>query len=306
MINEHIDPDSGTPDSGESPESGTEGLHGSGWAHHADPIDGHSHAWAVSDEPTDHSHALTHEDVLLLGTPEVDSHYHSSQTTPFTCDQATEIGIVNEFLGTHFSEAEATYHATQHGWLTHEGTSHNDVGELLTLFGIENHRVKHAEISGILAELSLGHKVIVGVHSDELRDPGHPLHAFTEQAENHAIWVTGFDATDEKHPKVIINDSADPTGAGATYALETFLHAWNVGGYEYVATNHAPPNLAERVEGFDADTGTFSDLAADVREHDPEFLSDVGGVTDDGTHAQDSPQSSDAPLPTSAELLKGI
>jgi hypothetical protein len=232
---------------------------------HELPFDVHGESVAVPAAPAEHVG-------LLIGTPDLDKAYYQVQSTTFTCVPMTEISIVNEYTGAHLTEAEATYEAAQHGWLTRDGTLPHHVGEILTLFGIENHRATHAEFGDIVAELSLGHKVIVGVNAQALHDAGHPIHAFAQQADTHAVWVTGLDATDMNHMRVILNDSADPNGPGVSYDLATFLDAWHTTGFEYVATDRAPPHLADRAHGFDEHTGRFEALTEAIRAQRPDFL----------------------------------
>lgn len=214
----------------------------------------------------------------IIGTPRIDGQFWHHQTTPFTCALVAQLGIINEFTGQGLSEAQLVYEATANGWISDEGTRPGDVGLLLEAHGIECHPVEHAEMGDVVAELALGHKVIVGVDAKELWDPGHPLHGFTHQAANHAIWVTGVDLSNPDNPQVIINDSGSPEGCGHAYDLRTFLEAWEASGYSYVATDHAPPGLAGRVPGFDEEHGMFTDLVDFVRGSVPGFLSHAGAA----------------------------
>lgn len=212
------------------------------------------------------------EDDGIIGTPEHDRFFWQHQTTDFDCAVVAQLGIINEFTGESLSEADLVYEATANGWLTDHGTSPEDVGRLLDAHGIENHTAHHAEMADVMAELAMGHKVLVGVDADGLWDPNHPLHDFTRHSANHAIWVTGFDLNDPDNPKVIINDSGHPEGCSSTYDVRTFLDAWELSGYTYVATDWAPAGLAERCADFDAESGTFSGLVDAIQQHIPDFL----------------------------------
>lgn len=175
----------------------------------------------------------------VIGDPENDACFWAPQTTGFTSVVMAERGIIAALTGEDVSEAQLVYEATASGLLSDHGMSPQDVGEILRLHGVPCHHNDRATVEDIVAELSLGHKVIVGVETDELRDPDHPLAGFTGQAADHAIWVTGVDESDPDHPKVIINDSGDPHGAGRAYDLDRFIDAWEHAGLRYVATDGA-------------------------------------------------------------------
>jgi hypothetical protein len=97
-----------------------------------------------------------------------------------------------------------------------------------------------ATVEDLISELSQGHKVLVDVDFGELLDQDYPLEDFFQQSADRAIWVTGIDTGDPDHPKVIINDSGDPHGAGKEYDLTNFVNAWKDSGFSYVATDNAP------------------------------------------------------------------
>lgn len=193
---------------------------------------------AVADGPWAGNQAQ--EDTGVFGTPAEDVSYWQPQTTAFTSVVMAERGIIEALTGEDVSEAQLVYEATACGLLTDDGMSPEDVGEILRMHGVPCHHNDRATIEDIVAELSLGHKVIVGVDAAELRDPAHPLADFTGQAADHAIWVTGVDESDPDHAKVIINDSGDPHGAGRAYDLDRFVDAWEDAGFRYVATDGAP------------------------------------------------------------------
>ena len=226
-----------------------------------------------------------HEDVV--GTPDIDQGHWEHQTTAFTCAVEAQRGIIEEFTGQHVSEAQLTYEATANGWLSDHGMSPADAGNLLELHGIDCHSSTGATVEDLMTELAQGHKVIVGVDSGELWHKNFPLKDFFHQSADHAIWVTGVDMTDSAHPKVIVNDSGDPTGAGKAYDLQTFAKAWQDSGFFYVATNDTPPDMSFAAEhGFDARAGVFPELVSyfgnlynDFRDHLTERLEDQAKVT---------------------------
>lgn len=197
----------------------------------------------------------------LVGTPVDDVSHWEHQTTSFTCAVEAQRGIIEEFTGKHVSEAQLVYDATIHGWLTNNGTSPSDIGNLLQYYSVPCHTHPQASVEDLVRELSLGHKVIVGVDSGDLWGEHDAFNEFIDHHADHAIWVTGVDFTDAQHPKVIINDSGDPNGGGKAYDLGLFAAAWRHGGFEYCATDDPPPHFADLCAAFDPSVGYFPDLA---------------------------------------------
>jgi hypothetical protein len=183
----------------------------------------------------------------VVGTPGEDSNAFVSQTTGFTCDVVAQEMILHEF-GDNASEAELVFEATRHNLLTSDGTTFENMGQLLELHGVHAHLVQDGSVDSLTDELSKGHKVIVAVDSSDLWDASLPLsHLFHSPKADHAIVVTGLDMSDPAHPKVVVNDPGLPNGAGNVYPLDQFLEAWSASGNTYVATNSAPPNLAQHM-----------------------------------------------------------
>lgn len=219
----------------------------------------------------------------IIGTPASDAQNMIPMTTDSSCVPATEGGVVAAMTGEHLSEAQYCIEAAENGWLTSaNGTEPEYVGNILELHGIETHRVDNAAFGDIVEELAQGHKVIVGVNPEKLTNS-----PFFEDGGNnglHAIWITGVDATDENDIKVIVNDSADPAGAGKTYHLKDFEQAWEDSGYSYVATDKAPMNLHHHAQGFDPARDCFPELFDWIQDHinHPEKLTDelaaLGGI----------------------------
>ena len=205
-----------------------------------------------------------HSSGPIFGTPGEDSHTWVEQTTPFTCAVVSQEMILHAF-GVNASEAQLTYEATAHGWLTDGGTSMDNMSRLLELHGVQTHAVPHGSVDALVAELAPGHKVIAAVDSGEMWKTDLPWEdLFKSHGADHAIVITGLDMSDSTHPKICINDPGDPAGAGKAYPLDEFLNAWGDGGNMYVATDHAPSNLANHSTfgaNFDPVLGTYMDVA---------------------------------------------
>ncbi len=102
---------------------------------------------------------------------------------------------------------------------------------------------------------------------------------------------------------MVVNDSADPHGRGATYELQSFLDAWHTTGFEYVATDRAPPHLAEHVHDFDPQTGRFEALASAIQAQHPDFLDGQAASAAQLDHGQHDDGEG---VPSRAELLKSL
>ena len=193
-------------------------------------------------------------ETYIVGDP--DNTGHIAQTTAITCAVVSQQMILNDFgvvsptTGLPLSEAELTYVAAVNGWLS-EGTTPDDVGKLLDYYAIPNH--KGYGIDNLVTELQQGHKVIVGVDSSELWNSNNPILNFAEDyvvGENadHAIVVNGIIFDGQCEPIVVVNDPGSPQGAGNQYPISTFLDAFQDSNCFYVATDNAPPNLAEHIQ----------------------------------------------------------
>lgn len=191
----------------------------------------------------------------------------TQQTTDFTCAVVSQKMVLDAFgvvdsLGAPLSEATLVYEATANGWLTDGGTSPQDVGRLLEMHGISTHQGEGME--NLVSELAHGHKVIVGVDSDELWQSNHPIineiKDWLGPTPNHALVVEGVRIDQDGRPFAVVNDPGDPNGAGREYPLDDFQDAFADSGCFYVATDEAPSNLAgDDVlgRGFDSASGTY-------------------------------------------------
>jgi hypothetical protein len=184
--------------------------------------------------------------------------------------------ILHEF-GVNASEAQLVYDAASHGWLNGDGTSPENMARLLDLHGVPAHQNYHGTVDALVSELSRGHKVIVAVDSSDLWDSSFSLsHLFHSPVANHAIVVTGLDMSDPAHPKVTVNDPGLEKGAGNVYPLDQFAEAWHASGNTYVATDMAPPHLAESA-AFGANFNPASGMYMD-HSFWQEFLANLVGA----------------------------
>lgn len=198
--------------------------------------DAHSFDASTMDPPLN-----VHEtaDGVIIGNDNPDDWVH--QTTDHTCAVVSQEMVLHDF-GMPVSEAQLTSEAWQHGWLTENGTSPQDVGNLLELHGVNVHSGQGIE--NLAAELAQGHKVIVGVDSGELwGGDGIFEDIFKGEQADHALVVQGVKIDDSGHEFVIVNDPGDPIGAAKEYPAEDFMDAFQDGGCHYVATDNAPPNF---------------------------------------------------------------
>jgi len=182
----------------------------------------------------------------VIGTPESDSHHFPGQQSyPDTCAIRCQESIVRQYTGVHLPESYYVNEAKAHHWY-HEGggTNARDVGNLLELHNIPVHRYTEANVLNLTAELAMGHKVIIGVDSDDLWRT-HPLltdlrHVLGLGHADHAVVVTGIDTNDPEHYKVIVSDPG--TGeVAARYPMEQFVTAWKESHFFMVATQDPPP-----------------------------------------------------------------
>lgn len=121
------------------------------------------------------------------------------------------------------------------------GTPISHMGDLLELHGVDTTMFSSANQFTLMHELAQGHQVIVAVDSSELWEPG-LLPAWTDifmgETPDHALIVTGIDATDPDAVDVIISDPG--TGNVTRYPYDQFADAWADSSFTMVATQEAP------------------------------------------------------------------
>lgn len=252
----------------------------------------------------------------IIGTPHDDAAlFPGKQGYSDTCAIRCQEYIIRQYTGLNLPEKFYVDEAKAHGWYhPGHGTSLQEVGSLLEHHGIPVHRYQEANIFHLTSELAQGHKVMVGVHADDLwsdnwlwRDIRQAL-GFSQA--DHAVVVTGIDTHDPKHVEVIVSDPG--TGeVAAHYPIEKFIPAWREGHFFMVSTQ-APPaaemHLPE-MEHFDYTAGhlhrigdmpyeDFRHLSHEheIHTHDSAWMAEHH-LTDDLAHrvgheADDAPEAS--------------
>lgn len=198
--------------------------------------------------------------------------------------------IVLRSFGIDVSQSDLINEATSHGWYTKgQGTNLEDVGNLLDLHNIPNHRVENANVFNLVDELGQGHKVIVGVDVDELY--GNSFWQSVKEfligkTPNHAMIVSGIDTSDPNNTMVVLTDP----GTGKTLfecPYERFLSAWNDSECFMVATDDPAPLEfnSDTMINFDYDKGHVSFLGKMPFE---KFHNEVAPNVDDYLDSLDS------------------
>lgn len=217
--------------------------------------------------PNDHLETTHHTHHAVFGDPSGDKRFWHAQTGDYTCAVEAQAGILECLTGEKVTELDAAVESAQLGLLTTSGTLPQHIGSWLEEHNVECHSNDNGTFVDVIRELRDGNKVIVGVNSESLWTSNDSLHAFASQAKDHAIWLTGVDASDPRHVKVTINDSGKPDGAGNVYDLHDLEEVLNCPGFHYVATGHGPSHLPENPAGFDSHDGIFHGLDEFLLDH---------------------------------------
>lgn len=218
---------------------------------------------------------IDYSENLIFGHPQDQSDYWELQNQPDNCAVMSELSIMHQF-GVDLTQDQANYISAEHGWYhPGGGTTPDDIGNMMSLYNIPNHTRVNATAADLARELQQGHGVIVGVNNEDLYDYGPIRNLFNAikddlgiSSANHAVVVTGIDASDPEHPMVILNDPGHPGGQGAAYPLDQFMDAWQNSDFYYTATDQAiPQNDVESIERIDFSKwlGAISGVAMGIR-----------------------------------------
>lgn len=192
----------------------------------------------------------------ILGVPNAQADFWDMQEFADNCEPTSESFIIRQFGFDGISTNDFAYISQANGWyMPGGGTSMEHMGDMMDLFGIENHTIQNASLEDLASEIANGHGVIVGVNSGQLWDQGPLQDLFNWAAKefgfdnpvdapaDHALCVTGFDISDPDHPMVIVNDPGHPDGQGAAYPLDRFMDAWENSNFHMTATDNPLPSF---------------------------------------------------------------
>ena len=102
----------------------------------------------------------------ILGVPNAQADFWDMQEFADNCEPTAESFISRQFGYDNISTNDFAYISNANGWYQPGGgTSPDDIGNMMDMFGIENHTYSNASIENLASELMEGHGVIVGVRS---------------------------------------------------------------------------------------------------------------------------------------------
>lgn len=172
----------------------------------------------------------------VTGDPAGELAFWHQQTYDDTCAVAAQEFVLESLTGRDFSEDALRQEAIDNGWFTPGGgTPLEATGSLLEAHGVDVERQYGGTLDDLGALLERGHKVIVGVDSDEIWTPGRDprqddllgdVPGYPGQSPDHAVEVIGIDRSDPGNPMVILNDPGHPDGQGLMVPADEFVDAW--------------------------------------------------------------------------------
>nr|WP_320039483.1 hypothetical protein [uncultured Bacteroides sp.] len=196
-----------------------------------------------------------------------DTYNYYQQTYPDSCAIMSQKFIMDEFgvtdaNGTPYSEDDLVQYASSHG-LYNGGTAFNDVGKIMTDAGIPCTQSVGNSVFDLTSQLSQGHKIIVGVDSNELWN-GNLLDWFKDffcgDTPDHALVVCGLDTSDPQNVKVVVDDPGSGDHHKA-YPLDQFMDAWQDSHCFMCSTDVAAPQVAHGMQNFNYNTGHIDNVA---------------------------------------------
>ena len=228
----------------------------------------------------------------ILGVPNAQADFWDMQEFADNCEPTAESFIIRQFGYDNISTNDFAYISHANGWYQPgSGTSPENMGDMMDLFGIGNHTNTDATIQDLAHELSQGHGVVVGVRSDQLWEQG-PLQDLWNWIKeqfgfdtpdwspaDHAVSVTGIQKAEDGSVMVILNDPGDPLGAGHAYPLDRFMDAWENSSFRMTATNDPLPAFAEQLRQAESSGGIdWTGFANSVHEIAEPIVSIAGDV----------------------------
>ena len=182
-----------------------------------------------------------------------------------TCAIKSQQLILNDF-GVPCTEDELVQYSYEHGWYN-GGTTMADVGNLLETAGIPVTRQADANVFNLVNELAQGHKIIVGVDSEELwhndslgeKIKNWLMDFFMGDTPDHALIVAGIDTSDPNNIQVLVTDPGSGDYCKA-YPLEQFMDAWADSSCYMVSTDISVPQNVTGMENFNPEIGHIDNV----------------------------------------------
>lgn len=167
--------------------------------------------------------------------------------------------------GIFVSTSELTRVAQQNGWyIEQKGSPFDFVGELLNFYNIPAVQMRNANVYHLMHELSQGHKIIVGVDDQDLKQSKRWQEfddkMFGKEA-NHVLLVAGIQTKSDGSAQIVLSDPSSPDNP-QIISMQQFLSAWEDSGYFMVATTQpAPLEHNPNMQYFDYDKGHLQHFA---------------------------------------------
>ena len=107
----------------------------------------------------------------ILGVPNAQADFWDMQEFADNCEPTSESFIIRQFGFDGISTNDFAYISQANGWyMPGGGTSPEHMGDMMDLFGIDNHTIENASLEELASEIANGHGVSVGVNAGELWD----------------------------------------------------------------------------------------------------------------------------------------
>lgn len=141
--------------------------------------------------------------------------------------------------GIFVSTSELTRVAQQNGWyIEQKGSPFDFIGELLNFYNIPAVQMRNANVYHLMHELSQGHKIIVGVDDQDLKQSKRWQEfddkMFGKEA-NHVLLVAGIQTKADGTAQITISDPSEPDNP-KVISMQQFLSAWEDSGYFNVSS----------------------------------------------------------------------
>lgn len=163
------------------------------------------------------------------GTPEADAAHWHQQEGDNSCAVAGQCGILESITGQPVDESQMAQLAEDNGWYHPDrGTNPADVGKILEAHGVPCESGHHRDLMDIFQALDRGDKVMVGLDANEIWTPQHDADGvpIDQPDAGHAVWVTGYEVSDDGTIQLITNDTGIADGAARPVDIDDFCNAW--------------------------------------------------------------------------------